>query len=122
MAWRPEAFPSFISRSNSIELPMKNTEAKLPSKLVVLAVRGRVLGVNVYRGFARLCELAEISRADIYDQQKNPTGTQRDLSPGHARDAHEYVRTHELGFWPEVFLYARLKTVVTFTPLSDEMP
>jgi len=95
---------------------------KLPLNLVVPAVRGRVLGVNVYRGFAKLCDLADISRADIYDQQKNPTGTQRDLSRAHARDAHEYVRTHDLGFWPEVFLCARLKTVVTFTPFSGAFP
>lgn len=97
-------------------------QQKQPSKLVVPAIRGRVLGVNVYRGFARLCDLADISKADIYDQQKNPTGTQRDLSATHARDAYEYVRTHELGFWPEVFLCARLKTAITFTPISDEVP
>ena len=29
------------------------------SKLEVPAVRGRVVGVNVYRGFAKLCDLAE---------------------------------------------------------------
>src|SRR5208283_4702211 len=39
-----------------------------------------------------------------------------------ARDAHDYVRTHDLGFWPEVFLCARLKTAITFVPSSDEMP
>jgi DGQHR domain-containing protein len=101
---------------------MKKSEPTLPSKLVVPAVRGRVLGVDVYRGFAKLCDLAEISKADIYDQKKNPTGTQRDLSPAHARDAYEYVRTRDLGFWPEVFLCARLKTAITFTPITDEMP
>lgn len=101
---------------------MKKTEPKLPSKLVVPAIRGRVLGVNVYRGFAKLSDLAEISKADVYDQQSNPHGTQRDLSPSHARDAYEYVRTHELGFWPEVFLCARLKSSITFRPFSDEAP
>ena len=101
---------------------MKKTEPKLPSKLVLPAIRGRVLGVNVYRGFAKLCDLADISKADIYDQQNNPTGTQRDLSSVHARDAHDYVRTHDLGFWPEVFLCARLKSSITFTPSSDEAP
>jgi hypothetical protein len=80
------------------------SKKKAASKLAVPAIRGRVLGVSVYRGFARLCDIAEISKADVYDQNNNPTGTQRDLSPSHARDAHEYVRTHELGFWPEVFL------------------
>lgn len=72
-------------------------------------VRAKVLGVNVYRGFANLADLADISKADIYDQEKNPKGTQRDLSLKHARDAHEYVKNTDLGFWPEVFLCARKK-------------
>lgn len=101
---------------------MTTSKAIIKTNLSIPAIRGRVLGVNVYRGFAKLCDLADISKADVYDQKKNPTGTQRDLSPTHARDAYEYVKTRELGFWPEVFLCARLKTAVTFTPLSDEMP
>ena len=84
------------------------------------AVRAKVLGVNVYRGFAKLCDLADISQADIYDQVKNPTGTQRDLSPAHARDAYEYVKNKDMGFWPEIFLCSRKNAFVTFTPLSDE--
>jgi len=86
------------------------------------AVRAKVLGVNVYRGFANLCDLADLSRADIYDQKKNRRGTQRDLNPGHARDAYEYVKTKEFGFWPEVFLCARDKKVITFSPVSDDQP
>jgi DGQHR domain-containing protein len=86
------------------------------------AVRAKVLGVNVYRGFAKLADLADISRADIYDQQNNPKGTQRDLRPAHARDAYEYVKTRPLGFWPEVFLCARRKDVITFYPVSQETP
>lgn len=86
------------------------------------AVRAKILGVNVYRGFANLCELADISKADIYDQKNNPQGTQRDLSPAHARDAYEYVKTRDFGFWPEVFLCARKRNVVTFTPVSPEIP
>lgn len=93
-----------------------------PENFTVPAIRGRVLGVNVYRGFAPLCVLADISKADIYDQEKNPKGTQRDLSPSHAKDAHEYVKSRDMGFWPEVFLCARLKSSMTFTPLSDELP
>jgi DGQHR domain-containing protein len=86
------------------------------------AVRARVLGVSVYRGFANLCDLADVSRADIYDQQKNPRGTQRDLSRTHAREAYAYVHTKTLGFWPEVFLCARKNKIVTFTPVSPEVP
>lgn len=84
--------------------------------LEVPVIKGTVLGVNVYRGFARLCDLARISKADIYDQVNNPTGTQRDLNPKHAREAYEYVRTHDLAFWPEVFLCAREPNVIDFSP------
>lgn len=84
----------------------------------VPALRGKVLGVNVYRGFARLCDLAKISQADIYDPKSNPTGTQRDLSPKHAKDAYDYVRSRELGFWPEVFLSARDSSVISFEQIQ----
>jgi DGQHR domain-containing protein len=93
----------------------KRTTLKSP------AVRAKILGVKVYRGFANLADLADVSKADIYDQKENPTGTQRDLSPAHARDAYEYVRNRDLGFWPEVFLCARKKDVVTFHPVSPEL-
>jgi DGQHR domain-containing protein len=86
------------------------------------AVRAKVLGVNVYRGFASLAELAEISRPDIYNQRTNPKGTQRDLIPAHARDAYEYVKNRSFGFWPEVFLCARKADVITFRPISAEEP
>lgn len=97
-------------------------KTKQPPVFVCPAVRARVLGVNVYRGYAKLCDLADISRADIYDAQSNPKGTQRDLSPAHARDAYEYVKNHDLGFWPEVFLCARKNNVVTFRPVSEQVP
>lgn len=92
------------------------------SALKVPAVRAKVLGVRVYRGFATLADLADLSKADVYDQTKNPKGTQRDLNPAHARKAYEYVKNSELGFWPEVFLCARKKAVIKFAPLSDDLP
>ena len=98
-------------------MPKKSTDA-----ITCPAVRAKVLGVNVYRGFAKLSDLADISRADVYDQQKNPMGTQRDLSRPHARAAYEYVKNSDFGFWPEVFLCARKKDVVTFRPISPEIP
>lgn len=85
-------------------------------------LRGKVLGVNVYRGYAPLCTLAEISDADIYDQKKNPSGTQRDLSPKHAKDAYEYIKTQSLAFWPELFLCARNRDVLSYSPNSMENP
>lgn len=78
------------------------------------AIRSHVLGVEVIRGYAPLADLAAISRADVYDAKNNPTGTQRDLSPKHAREAYEYVQREEIGFWPEVFLALRNKNVFKF--------
>jgi len=101
---------------------MAKSKSNSPTNLVVPAIRGKVLGVNVYRGFASLCDISSLSKADIYDQKNNPKGTQRDLSASHAREAHEYVRTRDLGFWPEVFLCARNKKAITFRPFSDEWP
>ncbi|MGB8261387.1 MAG: DGQHR domain-containing protein [Terracidiphilus sp.] len=95
---------------------------KKTAKLQSPAIRAKVCGVHVYRGFAPLADLAEVSRADIYDQKHNPRGTQRDLSPAHARDAYEYVKNRDLAFWPEVFLCARRKDVLTFHPLSLDLP
>lgn len=88
--------------------------------LEIPVISGKVLGVNVYRGYGRLCDLAAMSRADIYDPKTNPTGTQRDLSPKHAKDAYDYVRTNEIGFWPEVFLCTRDDAVISFTNASPD--
>jgi DGQHR domain-containing protein len=77
-------------------------------------MRSEVLGIDVVRGFAPLSTLARISRADIFDEKLNPLGTQRDLSPKHARDAYEYAKNSTRGYWPEVFLCLRDSSVVTF--------
>ena len=90
------------------------TRGEFRKPLDIPVLKHRVLGVEVLRGYARLCDLAVISRADIFDAAQNPTGTQRDLSPKHARDAYSYVRREELGFWPEVFLCARNSSIMRF--------
>lgn len=97
-------------------------EIKESDILKIPVIKGKVLGVNVYRGFAALGILTDISQADIYDIQNNPQGTQRDLSPKHAREAYEYVKNNELGFWPEVFLCARKNDILTFKPVSEDYP
>src|SRR6266496_3221101 len=84
-------------------------------KLRIPIIQGNVLGVNVYRGYAKLCDLAIISKPDIYDQKNNPTGTQRDLSPKHAKEAYFYVKNNDLAFWPEVFLCVRNPNCFRFT-------
>lgn len=84
--------------------------------LNIPVIRGKVLGVTVLRGYARLNDLAKVSKADVYDKVKNPTGTQRDLSPKHARAAYEYVKDKDFAFWPEVFLCTRDNEVITYIP------
>ncbi len=84
-------------------------------------VSGEVMGIPVYRGFARISDLSRISQPDVYDQEKNPTGTQRDLNRRHAREAYEYVTGREVAFFPEIVLHARDDTVLEFTPSDDDM-
>lgn len=91
-----------------------------PTLIALPVIRSKMLGVNVYRGFAELALLSDLSKADVYDQVNNPIGTQRDLSFKHAKEAYTYIKTKEFGFWPEVFLSARQKSTLTFTPLSDD--
>jgi DGQHR domain-containing protein len=88
--------------------------------LKATVVMGKVLGVNVYRGYADIADLAIISKPDIFDQKKNPTGTQRDLNQTHAKEAYEYVKSKDLAFWPEVFLCARDPNVLKFKPLRQD--
>jgi DGQHR domain-containing protein len=66
-----------------------------------------------------LSELARISEADIFDQETNRTGTQRNLSMQHARRAYQYVSDTERAFYPELILNIRDKSFVTFSALQD---
>jgi DGQHR domain-containing protein len=95
---------------------MSSNVNKKGAKLEIPVISGHVLGVKVLRGYAKLSDLSRMSKADVYDQIKNPTGTQRDLNPKHAREAYEYVKTHELAYWAEVFLCARDRKVLQFVP------
>lgn len=88
--------------------------AKRKGYLPIPVISGNVLGVAVYRGYAKLSDLSKISKPDIYDQRDNPEGTQRDLNPKHAKDAYSYVTQRELVFWPEVFLSVRNKQAINY--------
>lgn len=90
----------------------KQSSNKSLSRFAVIV--GDCLGHEAYRGFAPLSELSKISKADIFDQNKNPFGTQRNLSPQHARKAYEYVTTREKAFYPEIVLNIRDPSYVTF--------
>lgn len=92
----------------------------LPRVLRLPVLVSEVMGVKVARGFAQICDLADISRADVYDAATNPTGTQRDLSPKHARDAYDYIRNEDVGFFPEIFLAVRDPKSVSLTIINQE--
>jgi DGQHR domain-containing protein len=94
--------------------PMKPTT--LPSFPVLV---GTCLGHQAYRGFGSLAEVSRISKADIFDQDQNREGTQRNLSLTHARKAHEYVQSRSKAFYPEMILSLRDKSYVKFE-LKDE--
>ena len=59
--------------------------------------------------------MATISDADIFDQDKNRLGTQRNLSLQHARKAYQYVSGTDRAFYPEMILNVRDKSYVAFT-------
>lgn len=95
------------------------SDVDLIKPVSIQVMKGTVLGVKVYRGFARLCDLAAVSKADVYDQKLNPMGTQRDLNPAHARQAYEYVKSRTLAFWPEVFLSLRNENTLSYEELPE---
>lgn len=92
--------------------------AKLPitQTIEVTAVESHNLDTVCLRGSAPLAHLAAISQADLFDQVVNPNGLQRDLSPKHASDAHEYaIRSSDDDYpraFPEVVLNIRDKKIV----------
>jgi len=91
--------------------------SQLPKFPVII---GHCLGYKVYRGFAALKDLAELSRADIFDQRKNPRGTQRNLSRQHARKAYDYVSSVTEAFYPEIIVNIRDQSYVRFEPIKNE--
>jgi DGQHR domain-containing protein len=91
------------------------------------AVIGRNLNLWVLRGFAHMDLLSEISSADVYDEHKNPQGTQRDLTKSHSQEALDYAIGSELvspeldpRAFPEVILNARDGAVLEVFESSRE--
>jgi DGQHR domain-containing protein len=86
------------------------------TEIEVLAEQSANLDTVCYRGSAPLAHLAAISQADIFDQETNPDGLQRDLSPKHAAEAYAYTyREPDKEFpraFPEIVLNVRDKRVV----------
>jgi len=87
---------------------------------------GTNLNLLSFRGFARLDALSCASAPDVYDQVRNPSGTQRDLNAKHARDCFDYsmgaVETDPTDYpyaFPEVLFNVRDTNVVEVYDLDD---
>lgn len=78
-----------------------------------LCIVGRDIDNVAVRGFAPLDMLAAISAPDVFDDEINPTGTQRDLKPKHAQASFEYATAEasseeqKTRAFPEVLLNVR---------------
>lgn len=99
------------------------TQKKIEKKINLPAfpvLLGTVLGHQAYRGFGALADISRISRADIFDQDQNRQGTQRNLSLTHARRAHQYVQGTSKAFYPEMILNIRDKSYIKFQALSEQ--
>ncbi len=83
-------------------------------------IKGKSLGFTTFRGYAKLSDLARISQADIFDQETNSTGTQRNLSIKHAREAYRYVVEDREAFYPEIIMNVRNKSLMRFVSESDD--
>lgn len=87
---------------------------------------GRNLNLLVFRGFARLDELAAVSAPDVYDAFTNPSGTQRELDKKHAASCFEYASTSDNVLpqddprsFPEIILNARDHQLVEIYQVDD---
>gem|GEM_PF-750596 len=93
-------------------------------ELEFTAFKSRNLDTECYRGSAPLAELAIIGTADVFDQDNNREGLQRDLSPSHAASAYDYVsrpadKDHPRAF-PEVVLNVRDRDVLRIERLDAD--
>jgi DGQHR domain-containing protein len=75
---------------------------------------GRNLNLLAIRGYAPLETLAAISAPDVYDEYKNPKGTQRELDAKHSSESYEYaagsadvLAQDDPRAFPEIILNAR---------------
>lgn len=79
---------------------------------------GRDIDLLAVRGFAPLDALAAVSAPDVFDDEVNPTGTQRDLKTDHADASFRYAtrpsegRGTNVRAFPEIILNVRDMLVV----------
>lgn len=99
---------------------MSSTEK---NTMVLTAIRSRNLDTVCYRGEARLCDLTKITQVDMFDQESNPNGIQREFSQPHALDVWEYLSREpnkdRPRAFPEVVLNVRERKVVEIVEVGE---
>jgi DGQHR domain-containing protein len=95
-------------------------------ELEFLAFKSKNLDTECYFGTAPLAELAIVSEADVFDQDTNRQGLQRDLSPTHAAAAYDYVsrapdRDNPRAY-PEIVLNVRDRDVLRVEAVEGHEP
>lgn len=89
----------------------------MPQTVTLIALESKNLDTTCYRGSAPLAQLTRVSHADVFDQDLNPDGLQRDLSKKHAADAYSYVARDPNPklprAFPEVVLNVRDRAVIS---------
>jgi DGQHR domain-containing protein len=92
--------------------------------VTLYALESKNLDTTCYRGSAPINELTRVSEADVFDQDLNPKGLQRELSLKHAKEAYAYVaRAADPKLpraFPEVVLNVRDKAVIKREVLDNE--
>lgn len=89
----------------------------------IIALESKNIDTTCYRGSAPIAQLTRFSHADVFDQDLNPEGLQRDLSKKHAAEAYAYLareRDPKLPrAFPEVILNVRDRKVVSKEVLHE---
>src|SRR6266498_3420819 len=93
----------------------------MKNEVIFPAMQSDILGIETFRGSGKLCDIARISKADVFEEEKNPKGTQRGLKVQHAKGAYDYVKNNSFSFWPEVVLCCRNIDVIKFITRDKEL-
>jgi DGQHR domain-containing protein len=111
-----------MHESNTLTLEADMTKLAGVRGIELIALESPNIDTTCYRGAAPLAHLSLLSQADVFDQETNPEGLQRDLSPKHASEAYDYAhRPAEKDYpraFPEVVLNVRDKKVVHIEELG----
>src|SRR2546423_511570 len=87
---------------------------------------GRNIDSVCLEGFARIDELAAVSAPDIFDDEINPSGTQRDLKQAHASASFKFASDpskegeENTRAFPDVILNVRDMIVVELRSWEDD--